>query len=135
MGTYTNKELGNIGENIALKTYINAGYTLLASNWRFAQLGEIDLILTKNDLIVFCEVKTRSANSFESPSHAVNKQKQRRIIRLSKIFINQNFLYKHYNVRYDVCQIIKQNNNKFLVEVLSNAFISWKNWIVQKKLG
>ena len=120
----TNKQFGNIGENIALKIYTGAGYQLLARNWRYSNQGEIDLIFTKDDLIVFCEVKTRSTGLFEPPSRAVNKQKQTRIIKLSKIYLLKNSLYKYYNIRYDVCQIIKQSDGKYFAEILKNAFIS-----------
>lgn len=121
MDNYHNKDLGQKGEHLALKIYNNSGYKLVYKNWRYSRLGEIDLIMQRNDLLVFCEVKTRS-NNIDSPSKAVTKQKQNKIIKLSKIFLMKFPQYSVYNIRYDVCQIIKKQENKFFVEIIADAF-------------
>ena len=53
------RTLGQTGEAIAAKYYIQKGYLLLNHNYR-TRMGELDLVLYKDDTIVFAEVKTRS---------------------------------------------------------------------------
>ena len=51
-----NREVGQKGEAIAARYYRQRGYLLLGHNYR-TRMGELDLILYKEDLIVFAEVK------------------------------------------------------------------------------
>ena len=44
----------------------HAGFTVVARNWR-SRTGEIDLVARLGDLVVICEVKTRSSDRFGSP--------------------------------------------------------------------
>ena len=50
--------------------YAQLGMVVLARNWRCRQ-GELDLVLAKGGLVVFCEVKTRASAAFGSPLEAV----------------------------------------------------------------
>ena len=60
------KTVGILGEVSAARFYRDAGYTLLASNYRTRQ-GEIDLIVQGRGILVFTEVKTRAeGNSYNS---------------------------------------------------------------------
>lgn len=54
-----NREIGDLGEQIAVKYYINKGFSLIERNyWR--KWGEIDVIVRNADRIHFIEVKTVS---------------------------------------------------------------------------
>ena len=53
------KELGNQGEMLAITYLEQEGYQLVEKNYRIGR-GEIDIIATRNDLLVFAEVKTSS---------------------------------------------------------------------------
>lgn len=119
---YTNTELGNIGENLTLEKYISMGYRLVARNWRYSKVGEIDLILSKKSTLVICEVKTRTSGFPEVPSRAVNKAKRQRIIKLTKIFVLQNSQFRNYNIRFDISQILINKNNIATIDLLENAF-------------
>lgn len=121
-GRYTNVELGNIGENLTSDKYISMGYRLVARNWRYSKVGEIDLIFTKQSTLVICEVKTRTTGFPEMPSRAVNKAKRQRIIKLAKIFILQNHQFNNYNIRFDISQILVNKNNTATIDILENAF-------------
>ena len=65
-----NKLIGNHGEDIAANYYLNNGYTTLDRNFLIKK-GELDLIVKKDDVIVFVEVKSRSNNSFGTPCESV----------------------------------------------------------------
>lgn len=64
-------DVWHAGEDAAWAVYRGRGFRLLARNWR-CRLGELDLVLARGDMIVFCEVKARrgSAFAFESVTPA-----------------------------------------------------------------
>lgn len=74
--------LGAHGERIAAWHLTRAGLTLLDHNWRCPD-GELDLILADGDVLVICEVKTRSSVAFGDPLEAVVPAKAARIRRLA----------------------------------------------------
>ena len=65
----SDKLLGKKGEAVAARYYLNQGYTLLEHNYQ-CRLGELDLILQKQELLVFAEVKTRRPGGIELPEVA-----------------------------------------------------------------
>lgn len=77
-----NQVLGGRGEDRAAAWYVERGYTVEDRNWRCAD-GELDLVLVRDDTVVFCEVKTRSSNAFGNPEDAVTPRKAQRIRRLA----------------------------------------------------
>lgn len=59
---------------------------MLARNWRCAH-GEIDLVLGRPGLVVFCEVKARATSWFGGGVAAVDGRKQRRLRRLAAAWL------------------------------------------------
>jgi len=57
-------ELFHIGEDLAAKYLAAQGYNILCNNFR-SDAGEIDIIASDNDNLVFVEVKTRSRHSMK----------------------------------------------------------------------
>jgi Holliday junction resolvase-like predicted endonuclease len=70
--------LGRAGEDAAAAFYVRKGFTVVERNWR-CSAGEIDLIVRRGSLLVFCEVKTRSSVTRGLPSEAVDQRKQARL--------------------------------------------------------
>jgi putative endonuclease len=52
-------ELGRFGEDLAARHLTRAGLEILERNWR-CPTGEIDILALEGDVLVVCEVKTRS---------------------------------------------------------------------------
>ena len=71
--------VGHKGEAIAAKYYQQRGWLLLNHNYR-TRMGEIDLILYKENTLVFAEVKTRAGTMLDRPAAAVDARKQQRLI-------------------------------------------------------
>ena len=56
-------------------------------------MGELDVVVQEPDgTIVICEVKTRAEGSLASPAEAVDRPKQRRLIRAAQYYLQQNGL-------------------------------------------
>lgn len=112
------KEIGNEGEAIARDHLLQQGYAILDTNWQFGHL-EIDIIAMKDNQIVFVEVKTRSSSAVLEPQMAVNRQKQKNIIRAANSYILRN----RYTLeaRFDIITVVK-NEKGTVVEHLPDAY-------------
>jgi putative endonuclease len=74
--------VGRYGERIAARHLVDSGLHLIALNWRCPE-GELDIIAREGDVLVICEVKTRSSVQFGDPAEAVGHVKAARIHRLA----------------------------------------------------
>ena len=79
-------ERGRSGEQAALERYRTFGYRLVARNWRCA-LGELDLVLERDGVLVVCEVKARTSATFGAGWEAVTPAKRRTIPRVTEAFL------------------------------------------------
>ncbi len=95
------KQIGNNGEDRAAAFYESLGYTVVARNFR-TQTGEIDVILEKDDLLVFAEVKTLPNGTPELMAKVLDIGKQKRIIKTAKRFLLNHRQYSNSYIRFDV---------------------------------
>jgi putative endonuclease len=94
---------GRAGEDAALGVYERRGFALVARNWR-CHLGELDLVIVRRDLLVFCEVKTRSGRAFGGGYEAVTWSKRRRIRNLADAYLERSG-FEQARVRFDVASV------------------------------
>ena len=76
------RALGASGERLAARHLTQRGLVLLDRNWR-CDAGEIDLVLRDGDVLVICEVKTRTSDACGTPHEAVTPAKLDRLQRLA----------------------------------------------------
>jgi len=98
-----NRALGASGEAAALAWYVAAGYVEVVRNWRCRD-GELDLLVSRDRLLVVCEVKTRSSDRFGTPAEAVTVAKAARIRRLTARYLGEHPW--HGDVRFDVACVM-----------------------------
>ena len=96
-------ERGRTGEDAALRVYERRGFALVARNWR-CQLGELDLVVVRRDLLVFSEVKSRSGPAFGGGYEAVTWAKRRKVRSLAEAFLQRN-AFERARVRFDVASV------------------------------
>ena len=111
--------LGRTGEDLAVDLLERLGFTIVDRNWRCAA-GEIDVVATKDGLLVFCEVKTRSTNRWGEPSEAVGYAKQARLRRLAAAWIGER-RPGGVRIRFDVVSVIVRDAHTEVVH-LPDAF-------------
>ncbi len=75
--------LGAYGESLAARHLASQGMVVLDRNWR-CDAGEIDLVLRDGDVLVVCEVKTRSSVACGTPHESVTGVKVDRLRRLAE---------------------------------------------------
>jgi putative endonuclease len=97
--------LGAYGERLAADHLAAAGMTLLARNWR-CPIGEIDIVARDGDVLVICEVKTRSSTAFGHPLEAVSARKAARLRRLAAAWITATGVHPA-DVRIDLVGVLR----------------------------
>jgi len=107
------KELGILGEKIAENYLQKKGYKILEKNYSPSfisglNIGEVDLIAKKKDVIIFVEVKTlrQSLGGFFNPEDKVDYQKQRKIIKTAQSYILEKKLFSEIKWQIDVLSIV-----------------------------
>jgi putative endonuclease len=94
---------------------------VLDRNWRRRE-GELDLVVRRGRVLVFCEVKARSGTSFGMPAEAVSLSKQARIRRLAARWLAEHRDLRTRGrgpaqIRFDVAAILQDR-----LEMLEGAF-------------
>jgi len=110
---------GQEGEDSAARHLTRHGYRILRRNFRTAR-GEIDLIATDRDTLVFVEVKARADHRMGTPAAAVDERKQERIRKAAEWYCAR---YKMASraIRFDVVAISGSGAAR-RIEVLKDAF-------------
>ena len=113
------KELGNRGEEIAARYLEEQGYRILTRNYR-SRYGEVDIICTYKQMIVFVEVKTRTSTSFGSPEESITRSKREHIRKVALIYL-KSYPHPFKEMRFDVIGIL-MNGNEPSINHLVAAF-------------
>jgi putative endonuclease len=107
------KELGILGEKIAENYLKKKGYKILEKNYSPSfvsgpNIGEVDIIAKKQNIIVFIEVKALKENYSRdfSPEMKVNYQKQRKIIKTAQSYILEKKFFSEIKWQIDVLSIV-----------------------------
>lgn len=114
-----NHDLGRRGEAVAAQYYKQRGYILLGHNYR-TRMGELDLIVYKDEVIVFAEVKTRSGKMLAAPAESVDLHKQRRLQKAAALYL-QNSPFADSMMRFDVVEVVPADHG-WQVHCIVDAF-------------
>lgn len=106
--------LGAWGEEMAARHLVARGMVLLSRNWR-CEAGEIDLVLREGDVLVICEVKTRSSLSCGTPHEAVDARKVARLRRLAARWLAVHAA-RPQEVRIDLVAVVRPRRGEMHLE-------------------
>ncbi len=113
--TQQRRRLGAAGEAAVARWYEGEGYEIVARNWRCRE-GELDLVVSRQRIIVFCEVKTRTSVAFGHPVEAVTHAKRQRLRHLAARWPDESPV-RHRGIRFDVASVLGGE-----IEVIEGAF-------------
>jgi putative endonuclease len=93
---------GKEGEDMAARFLIDKGYEIVQRNYRYKK-SEIDLIVKKDNWLIFVEVKLRSSDAYGYPEDFVDYKKAKNVIDGAEQYTYE----KNWqgNVRYDIVSI------------------------------
>ncbi|NED96961.1 YraN family protein [Phytoactinopolyspora alkaliphila] len=112
--------VGAYGEEIAVRRLEEDGLRILARNWR-CPAGELDIVAEEGDVVVVCEVKTRSGLGFGSGLEAVTREKGARLRRLALAWLEANGR-RGRPMRIDVIAVHRRPDEPPRVEHVRGAF-------------
>jgi putative endonuclease len=112
--------IGRYGEDVAARHLLEAGFDVLARNWR-CSAGEIDIVARDGDVVVICEVKTRSSLAYGSPAEAVTADKAARLRALALWWLREHPAGGS-PVRFDVVSVLRSSRGAASVQHLRGAF-------------
>lgn len=95
-------KLGKEGERLAANFLMQKGFEVVYRNFRFRR-AEIDLIVRREDWLLFVEVKTRSSSAFGEPEEAVTAKKVRMMYDAAEEYIYSIDWKGH--VRFDIISV------------------------------
>lgn len=112
-------DLGQWGEATAASFLMENGFKIIAKNYRNWQ-SEIDLIATKDDMLIFVEVKTRTGTAFGMPEEFVNATKAKLIMRAAEQYIFDADWEK--DVRFDIVSVLTLPDGSTDIRHIEDAF-------------
>ena len=93
---------GNKGEKLAAEFLQQKGFEVVARNYRFKK-AEIDLIVKRENWMIFVEVKTRSSTAFGEPEEFVDERKINHIFNAAEEYIFSTDWRGH--IRFDIISV------------------------------
>ena len=94
--------LGAWGEAIAAEALKARGFAVIERNYR-SRYGEIDIIASNRQYLVFCEVKLRKSADFAAAREFVDARKQQRLRTTALLYLSQH--ETPLQPRFDVIEI------------------------------
>ncbi|MGB6065816.1 MAG: YraN family protein [Desulfomonilaceae bacterium] len=116
--TTNTRDKGNLAEQIAGDHLQGRGYRIIERNFA-CKLGEIDIVAQHQGELVFVEVRSRRSASALNPVFSVDRQKQKKIIRAAKVYLEKRYR-EVPPARFDVA--IVTMGEPPVVEIIQDAF-------------
>lgn len=81
----THISTGQVGEEIATDFLREKGYKIITRNFRIRN-GEVDIIATHKNILIFIEVKTRTSDEYGEAREAISFWKLRSLINVAQYY-------------------------------------------------
>lgn len=109
----SSKEIGKIGENLAVEHLKHRNYKILERNYKKRWLGEIDIIAQKSGILIFVEVKAL-IKSKNLPEDSINYFKKQKLIKIAKFYLMEKKILSNIKWQIDVIAIDLDEEGKLL---------------------
>jgi putative endonuclease len=101
--TRQRQELGELGEDLAVRALLARGYAILDRRYR-TRHGEIDIVAEHGGTIVFVEVRARATAEFGRAAETVTDQKKRKVTAMAVEYLSRHHVTNR-PCRFDVVAI------------------------------
>ncbi len=101
-----------MGEEIACRLIEKKGYRIVETNFR-TRFGELDIIASKDNFLVFVEVKLKVGTDFGLPEEMINQAKLLQVRKTAEVYLQQNPAVANSFTQYRidaVCIVLDENN-------------------------
>ncbi len=115
----SNIAIGQSYEKKAEVFLVSEGLRLVERNFR-CKVGEIDLIMQDQAVLVFVEVRFRQSTDFGGSESSISRVKQKRLIRSAQYYLQCKYSNRPPMCRFDVVAISSENMNW-----INNAFYAF----------
>jgi len=88
---------GQHAEEEACRYLIDSGYLIVKRNYR-TRWAEIDIVVSKKDLFVFVEVRSRTGDTYGLPEESLSHQKLHRMARAALAYLAYNKKVLNYRI-------------------------------------
>lgn len=96
-----NYKKGKYGEDIAKKYLLDKGFVFIEANFEI-DIGEIDLIMSDKDWLVFVEVKYKQDDRLGKPEEMIGKRKLAQVKRVAQFYLMNNPEMRKTFVKYRI---------------------------------
>ena len=117
--TAARQAFGELGERVAERWLTRQGWRVVQRRFRSGH-RDIDLVVERDGLVAFVEVKARQGNNFGDPVEAVDWRKQRELVRSASVWIDRHGRPDE-NYRFDVVGILV-DGSRVRVRHVADAF-------------
>jgi putative endonuclease len=124
MSKFKNYKKGKEGEEIAREFLIKKGFKLIESNYS-NNLGEIDIVMSDKDWLVFVEVKLKIGDKYGTPEEMISKNKLFQIRRVAESFLvlESPVAEKFSKYRIDaVCIVLNEDKTVRTIKYYDNLY-------------
>jgi len=114
------RQIGHLAEESAARWLTGRGYSIRDRNFT-VRGGELDIVAIQGELLVFVEVRARTAGSHGEAAATITPRKRARLIHAAR-----HWLYKHdeggYDLRFDVIAVELEEGAAIRFDHLIAAF-------------
>ncbi|MBN1534352.1 MAG: YraN family protein [Spirochaetes bacterium] len=115
----TRRERGIVGERRAGEFLREQGFEIIATNFRYGRIAEIDIIAKRGNLIVFAEVKSRVTAAFGGGLYSIRGKKIIALRRAAEHFLASMDAREDLLYRFDL--IVLQDGSLQWIEDISRG--------------
>ncbi|WP_372591081.1 YraN family protein [Guyparkeria sp.] len=118
----TRQERGRQAEELARRHLEQNGLVLLERNAR-AGRGEIDLVMRRDDTLVFVEVRARATGSLVSAAESLSPQKCAKVRETAQRLVSSRDAWQDMYCRFDVVAVtVPRHGGRPAIDWLPDAF-------------
>ncbi|MCG7376951.1 YraN family protein [Paenibacillus sp. ACRSA] len=118
----TRQQKGKLGEQAACRWLQEHDYEIVAQNWR-CRSGEIDIVATFEELVIFVEVRSRSGvGRYGTPQESVDFRKVQQVRSTAAVYMQRTGELNR-QIRFDVIAVMQDATGEAIsLEHIVNAF-------------